>query len=121
MPAFDGPLDGCYEGKMSFNPKDYYIENIKFQSSTIWSSLWRAPGSSSKLGLLNQSMDIFILDSYVVILFADKWTSWGKYLGPKLRPGIGFFGPRFFNLKNSGQDLSNEGSNFILSSLEVGH
>ena len=55
MPAFDGPLDGCYEGKMSFNPKDYYIENIKFQSSTIWSSLWRAPGSSAKLGLLNQS------------------------------------------------------------------
>ena len=27
----------------------------------------------------------------------------------------------FYNLKNSGQDLSNEGSNFILSSLEVGH
>ena len=45
----------------------------------------------------------------------------GEYLGPKLRPGIGFFGPHFFNLKNSGQDLSNEGSNFILSSLEVGH
>ena len=32
------------------------------------------------------------------------------------------FGPWFFIiLKNSGQDLSNEGSNFILSSLEVGH
>ena len=28
-------------------------------------------------------MDIFILDSYVVILFSDKWTSWGEYLGPK--------------------------------------
>ena len=27
----------------------------------------------------------------------------------------------FYNLKNSSQDLSNEGSNFILSSLEVGH
>ena len=27
----------------------------------------------------------------------------------------------FLNLKNSSQDLSNEGSNFILSSLEVGH
>ena len=27
----------------------------------------------------------------------------------------------FFNLKNSHQELSNEGSNFILSSLEVGH
>ena len=27
----------------------------------------------------------------------------------------------FLILKNSGQDLSNDGSNFILSSLEVGH
>jgi hypothetical protein len=27
----------------------------------------------------------------------------------------------FHNLKNSVQDESNEGSNFILSSLEVGH
>ena len=27
----------------------------------------------------------------------------------------------FYNLKNSHQDLSNEGSNFILSSLKVGH
>ena len=40
-------------------------------------------------------------------------------LGPKLHPG-GFFGPWFFIiLKNLHQDLSNEGSNFILSSLEV--
>ena len=42
-------------------------------------------------------------------------------LGPKLHPG-GFFGPWFFIiLKNLHQDLSNEGSNFILSQLEVGH
>ena len=46
----------------------------------------------------------------------------GENLGPKLHPGGGFFGPWFFIfLKNSHQDLSNEGSNFILSSLEVGH
>ena len=44
----------------------------------------------------------------------------GEYLGPKLRPGIGIFGLHFFNLKNSGQDLSNEVSNFILGSIEVG-
>jgi hypothetical protein len=32
------------------------------------------------------------------------------------------FGPQFFIMsKDSHQDLSNEGSNFILSSLEVGH
>ena len=36
-------------------------------------------------------------------------------------PGWIFFDHNFFNLKNSGQDLSNKGSNFILSSLEVGH
>ena len=45
-------------------------------------------------------------------------------LGPKFHPGGGFFGPWIFIiLKNSHQDLSNEieGSNFILSSLEVGH
>ena len=36
-------------------------------------------------------------------------------------PGLDFLDHIFFNLKNSGQDLSNEGSNFILSSLEVGH
>ena len=66
-------------------------------------------------------MDILILDNYVVILFSGKLTSWGEYVGPKLCPGFGFFGPHFLNLKNSGQDLSNEGSISILSSLEVGH
>ena len=41
---------------------------------------------------------------------------------PKLYSGGGFLGPRsFIILKNSHQDLSNKGSNFILSSLEVGH
>ena len=37
------------------------------------------------------TMDIFILDSYVVILFLDKWTAWGGILGPKLHPGVEFF------------------------------
>ena len=35
-------------------------------------------------------------------------------------PGVDFLDHNFFDLKNSGQDLSYEGSNFILSSLEVG-
>ena len=35
--------------------------------------------------------------------------------------GLDFLDHNFFILKNSGQDLSNQGSNFILSSLEVGH
>ena len=43
-------------------------------------------------------------------------------MGPKLHPAGGFFGPWFFIiLKNSGPDQSNEGSNLILSSLEVGY
>ena len=41
---------------------------------------------------------------------------------PKLHPWGEFFGSWSFTiLKKSQQDLSNEGSNFILSSLEVGH
>ena len=41
---------------------------------------------------------------------------------PNYTPGVDFLDHDFFIiLKNSHQDLSNEGSNFILSSLEVGH
>ena len=40
----------------------------------------------------------------------------------KLHPGVGFFEPwSFIMLKNWHQDLSYEGSNFILSWLEVSH
>ena len=45
----------------------------------------------------------------------------GNTWDPNYAPGLDFLDHIFFNLKNSGQDLSNEGSNFILSSLEVGH
>ena len=60
-----------------------------------------------------------ILKDFCHSLFlAYTWTSWG----PKLHPRGAFFWTMFFIiLKNSDQDLSNEGSNFILSSLEVGH
>ena len=61
------------------------------------------------------------MDGTAVIFLADLPT-WGLSLGPKLHPGDGFFGPwPFLTLKSSHQDLSNEGSNFILSPLEVGH
>ena len=43
----------------------------------------------------------------------------GGNSGPKLHPGSMFWTMIFYNLKNSGQDLSNEG--FILISVEVGH
>ena len=49
--------------------------------------------------------------------------NWGREKGSaNLHPWGVFFGSwSFVILKNSGQDLSNEGSNFILSSLEVGY
>ena len=51
-----------------------------------------------------------------------KMTTGGGKKAPQITPRGGFFEPRSFKiLKNSHQDLSNEGSNFILSSLEVGH
>jgi hypothetical protein len=31
-------------------------------------------------------MDIFILDSYVVILFSNKWTSWELFVGTQITP-----------------------------------
>ena len=41
---------------------------------------------------------------------------------PLCTPGVDFLDPDFFIIiKNSAQDLSNEGSNFILSLLEVSH
>ena len=40
---------------------------------------------------------------------------------PNYTQGVDFLDHNFFDLKNSGQDLFYEGSNFILSSLEVGH
>ena len=40
---------------------------------------------------------------------------------PDYTLGVDFWTKIFYNLKNSGYDLSNEGSNFILSLLEVGH
>ena len=78
-------------------------------------SSWNVPYSLRHHGLLN------IWTELLSIFLADLPT-WGGNLGPKLHPRGGFFGPWFFIiLKNSHQDLSNEGSNFILSSLEVDH
>jgi len=58
------------------------------------------------------------MDRY--LLFAP--TSMGAKIGdPNYTPGVGFWTIFFVILKNSDQDLSNEGSNFILSLLEIGH
>ena len=63
-----------------------------------------------------------LLDSDLVPLFQFKWTSWGLLLGTQVTPlGVDFLDHNFLSSKNLGKDLSNEGSNLILSSLEVGH
>ena len=62
------------------------------------------------------------MDGTAANFFFGELPTWGGTLGPKLHAGGGFFGPQFFIiLKNSQKNLSNEGLNFILSSLEVGH
>ena len=46
----------------------------------------------------------------------------GLILGTQITPlGVDFLDHNFLSSKNSGYDLSNEGSNLILSLLEVGH
>ena len=65
-------------------------------------------------------MDFFIYGRNCCQTFLADLPTWGVSLGPKLHPGVGFFGTwPFLILKSSHQDLSNEGSDFILSSLEV--
>ena len=48
--------------------------------------------------LMTLVMDIFILDSYVVILFSDKWTSWGGILGTQITPRDWIFWTTFFSI-----------------------
>ena len=63
----------------------------------------------------------------------NRWTAMSPFLfltsgqhevgnwDSNYTPGVNFWTMIFYNLKNSRQDLFNEGSNFILSSVEVGH
>ena len=61
---------------------------------------------------------------------SSYWTAKSSFLflaidhteaDPNYTLGVDFWTMIFYNLKNSGQDLSNGGSNFILRSLEVSH
>ena len=65
----------------------------------------------------------FLIDGRRIGLFggARITTGWLE-LGTQITPrGWIFWTMIFYNLKNSGHDLSNEGSTFILSSVEIGH
>ena len=85
---------------------------------------------SFELYLVNEPT--FVKDSYfkfwatfelviLAIVFRQVDIMGGNTWDPNYAPGLDFLDHIFFNLKNSGQDLSNEGSNFILSSLDFGH
>ena len=51
----------------------------------------------------------------------SRFSHMKREIGTQITPwGWIFWTIIFYNLKNSSQDLSNEGSNFILRSLEVG-
>ena len=72
--------------------------------------------------LMSLGKDYYIDGQNTQLIYFLKNSTGGGKQAPKLHPGGGLFGPwSFIILKNSHQDLSNEGSNFILSSLEVGH
>ncbi len=55
--------------------------------------------------------------NFYYLTFPHEAGNWD----PNYSQGVDFWTIIFYNLKDSSQDLSNEGSNFILSSLELGH
>ena len=62
------------------------------------------------------------MDRTLSALAKFESSNLGQILGTQITPrGWIFWTMIFIILKNSGQELSYEGSNFILSSLEVGH
>ena len=101
----------------------------KFQLNYWWDRIFACctgsgfqPCGKTNRNECKWSWTILILDSYVLICFSAKWPAWGWELGTQITPqGWIFWTMIFIILKNSHQDLSNEGSNFILISLEVGH
>ena len=68
---------------------------------------------------LQGGRDYYIDGQNTQRIFFEKMTTGGGKKAPQFTPRCGPWS--FIILKKSHQDLSNEGSNFILSSLEVGH
>ena len=56
----------------------------------------RSGSRSGSPSSVHSGMDIFILDSYAVILLSDNWTSWGEILGTKITPLDWIFWTTFF-------------------------
>ena len=65
--------------------------------------------------------DYYIDGQNTQLIFLKKCSLGEGSKAPKLQRGWIFWTMIFYSLKNSGQVLSNGGSIFILSSVEVGH
>ena len=76
---------------------------------------------AQKLKRLNRAWTSLYWTAMLSFCFQTSRHHGGNTLGPNNAPGLDFVDHIFLNLKKSGQDQSNEGSNFVLSLLEVGH
>ena len=77
--------------------------------------------SKKRKGLVSHGQSSYWTTKSSFLFLTSNHTE-AENLGPKLHPWMDFLDHDFFIiLKNSHQDLSNEGSNFTLSSPEVGH
>ena len=112
---------------------DIYIRYVILDMGVCICVIWMeidlksSQNECNEVQWVNQNVAVW-LDQGLLYRWTEHWFFLKKIpLGegskaPKLHPRDGFFGPwSFIILKYSYQDLSNEGSNFILSSLEVGH
>jgi hypothetical protein len=83
------------------------------------SALWAQLAMLEKIFHVTLYMDFFIYRQnccqFFLLIFLHEAGTWD----PNYTSGVDFFDHVFYNLKNSSQDLSNEESNFILSSQIV--
>ena len=91
-------------------------ENAKFAKTVLKAFL--ADTCAGQHVKVNLGKDYYIDGQNTQLICFEKITTEGGKGHPKLHPRGGFFGPYFYKIfKSSHQDLYNEGSNFILSSL----
>ena len=76
-----------------------------------------SPLNSAMLSCSCKARKALELCTYLAVCWMEKTQLRGTNLG---HPWVDFWNMIFYNLKDSNQDLSNEGSNFTLNSLEVG-
>ena len=91
------------------------------QDVKLWSDFLRTRFHPKTNVVLGKPWTSLYMDGTVVNFFLVICPHETGTWDPNYTPGVDIWTIFFIISKNSGQDLSNEGSNFILSSLEVGH